>query len=65
VYRHPIDRLAVAVGAPLLVLGLAGLADDLDLIEPGSWLPIALAIALGLAGIALALLRLRGREEQP
>jgi hypothetical protein len=65
VYRHPLDRLAVIVGAPLLVLGLVGLADDLGLVEPGAWLPITLAIALGLAGMGRALLRLRARDVRP
>jgi hypothetical protein len=64
VYRHPVDRVVVVVGVPLLVLGLAGLADNLGFIEPGAWLPIALAIALSLAGIARAVLRLRARDER-
>ena len=64
--RHPVDRLALVVGVPLLVLGLAGLADDLGLIEPGAWLPIALAIALSLGGALRAIMRLRrgGRPAQ-
>ena len=66
--RHPVDRLALFVGVPLLVLGLSGLADELGLIElgliePGAWLPISLAIALGVAGMARAVIRLRGRAE--
>jgi hypothetical protein len=62
VSRHPVDRLALLVGVPLLILGLAGLADDLDLIEPGPWLPISLAIVVSLVGVARALLRLRDQE---
>ena len=61
--RHPVDRLALLVGVPLLILGLSGLADDLGLVEPGAWLPISLAIALGVAGMARAVIRLRGRAE--
>jgi hypothetical protein len=63
VSRHPVDRLALVVGLPLLILGLTGLADDLDLIEPGTWLPISIAIVVSLAGIARALVRLRGAGE--
>jgi hypothetical protein len=62
VYRHPVDWVAVVIGIPVLVLGLVGLADALDLVEPGAWLPIGLAIALSLAGIARAALRFRARE---
>jgi hypothetical protein len=47
----------------LLILGLTGLADDLGLIEPGTWLPISIAIVLSLVGVARALMRLRGAEE--
>ena len=61
--RHPVDRLALLVGLPLLILGLVGLADDLDLIEPGAWLPIGLAIVVSLVGAARALTRLRDQEE--
>lgn len=61
--RHPVDRLALIVGVPLLILGLSGLADDLGLIEPGAWLPITLAIVLSLAGMARAVIRLRARED--
>jgi len=63
VSRHPVDRLALVVGLPLLILGLTGLADDLGLIEPGTWLPISIAIVLSLIGVARALMRLRGAEE--
>ena len=61
--RHPVDRLALLVGLPLLILGLAGLADDLDLIEPGACLPIGLDIVVSLVGAARALTRLRDQEE--
>lgn len=61
--RHPVDRLALLVGLPLLILGLAGLADDLDLIEPGTWLPISLAIVVSLVGVARAVVRLRSADE--
>jgi hypothetical protein len=62
VYRHPVDWAAVVIGVPVLVLGMMGLADALDLVEPGAWLPIGLAIALSLAGIARAVLRLLARD---
>lgn len=53
--RHPTDRLALAFGLPLLVLGLAGLADDTGLVQPAdTWVWITVLVTLGGLGVALS-----------
>ncbi len=52
---HPLDRLALVVGLPLLVIGLVGLLDDTDVVDIGSgWVAVALPLAVGFLGIALS-----------
>jgi hypothetical protein len=54
VSRHPVDRLALIVGLPVVALGAFGIADDTGLVDDNVWVWVVTLILVGVAGIAIA-----------
>lgn len=63
--KHPTDRLALAVGAPVLALGLVDLADTAGLIRAGAWLLIPAVVLAGVAGVGWSLRSIRSETDAP
>lgn len=63
--KHPTDRLALLVGIPLLLLGLADLADTAGVFHAGSWLVVPGLVVAGLIGITWSLRSLRPATVPP
>ena len=68
--RHPIDRFALAVGLPLVALGLYGTLDDTGAVDDNAWLWVALLVLAGIGGVVLAVVgelrvRDRARDRDP
>ena len=64
--RHPLDRFALAVGVPLVALGLYGVIDDTGIVDDNAWLWVALLVLAGIGGVVAAVvgeLRVRARQQ--
>jgi hypothetical protein len=64
VSKHPVDLLALVVGLPLLLLGLADLADTAGLLDAGAWLLVPALVVAGLVGVIWSLTSLRIRDPE-